>query len=98
MSRKSKLTKSHSTLMPFAQQLRRWGEKEESVDRIVAGLIRRTRSSTNTIKIKQLSGCIRIIAKSPVSIQEINFYVSDAVTFISNLCEHARENNIKVMG
>ncbi len=95
---KSKLTQKHSTLMPFAQKLRRWAEKEDSVDRIVAGHIRRTKSSSNTFKVTQLSGCVKVTAKSSVSIQEVRFYVSDAVAFVNNLCEYAKERDIKIVG
>ena len=93
---KRKLTNTHSTLIPFVVPLRNWAEKEGSVNRIVAGKIRRTKSSSNTYKVKKLSGCILVLVKANVSIQEIMFYVSDAEAFLTNLNKFAKNNNIKV--
>ena len=95
--RSTKLSETHSTLIPFAEKLRRWAEKEDTVKKIVAGIIKRTKSSTNTYKIKHESGCVQITTKTQRTIQEVRFYVSDVVAFIERVCEYAKEQNIRVV-
>lgn len=95
--RNTKVTETHHTFLPFAQQIREWAEKEPTVTKIVAGHVRYAGSSANTIKIKYQTGCINIIAKGPKSLQEIRFYVSDAVAFVENLCYYADQQNIRVI-
>lgn len=91
-----KLTMSHTTFIPLAKKLWLWGEKQETVEKIVAGLIQHAKTSINALKIKHETGCILIISKDNKSIQEVRFYVSDSSKFILNLMEYAEENNIKV--
>ncbi len=92
----SKITKTHSTLIPLAKELRKWAEKEDSVNRIRAGLIRRTKSSARTFKLKYLTGCIRVTVKSKASMQEIELYISDTKAFIESLQRYAEKNDIRV--
>jgi len=95
--RDTKVTETHHTFLPFAQQIREWAEKEPTVIKIVAGHVRFARSSSNTIKVKHQSGCINIIAKSKRSLQEIRFYVSDTIAFVDKLCYYANQQNIRVI-
>lgn len=94
MSRRGKLSGTHTTLIPVAdivyQHLRRF----EHVTKVGAGRIRAGLHSVPTrVKVKDESGCILLVIRAQTACQDLRIYTTDRDEAKLNIARFVRKND-----